>query len=154
VPVKTQRITLSELKIREPKKKELTTEALLRLDAIASAGFCMSRSKMADLIGGDVRVNWKETTQASSQVKTGDLIAISGKGRLQVGEVTVTKRSLPRPANPLYLGNRKSYKSQILAFVLLSFRASQNGFPQIYQGFSWQNRCKLLSIDSHTTGRL
>ena len=48
---------------------------------------------MADLIdGGDVRVNWKETTQASSHVKTGDLIAISGKGRLQVGEVTVTKK--------------------------------------------------------------
>ena len=94
VPVKTQRIDLSELKIREPKKKELTTvEASLRLDAIASAGFGMSRSKMADLIdGGDVRVNWKETTQASSQVKTGDLIAISGKGRLQVGEVTVTKK--------------------------------------------------------------
>lgn len=94
VPVKTQRITLSELKIREPKKKELTTvEASLRLDAIASAGFGMSRSKMADLIdGGDVRVNWKETTQASSHVKTGDLIAISGKGRLQVGEVTVTKK--------------------------------------------------------------
>ena len=94
VPVKTQRITLSELKIREPKKKELTTvEASLRLDAIASAGFGMSRSKMADLIdGGDVRVNWKETTQASSHVKTGDLIAISGKGRLQVGEVAVTKK--------------------------------------------------------------
>lgn len=94
VPVKTQRIDLSELKIREPKKKELTTvEASLRLDAIASAGFGMSRSKMADLIdGGDVRVNWKEVTQASSQVKSGDLIAISGKGRLEVGEIAVTKK--------------------------------------------------------------
>lgn len=94
VPVKTQRIDLSELKIREPKKKELTTvEASLRLDAIASAGFGMSRSKMADLIdGGDVRVNWKEITQGSSQVKSGDLIAIRGKGRLEVGEVAVTKK--------------------------------------------------------------
>lgn len=94
VPVKTRRIDLSELKIREPKKKEMTTvEASLRLDAVASAGFGMSRSKMSDLIdGGNVRVNWKETTQASSHVKTGDLIAISGKGRLQVGEVTVTKK--------------------------------------------------------------
>lgn len=94
VPVKTQRIDLSELKIREPKKKELTTvEASLRLDAIASAGFGMSRSKMADLIdGGDVRVNWKEVTQPSSQVKSGDLIAISGKGRLEVGEVAITKK--------------------------------------------------------------
>lgn len=94
VPVKTQRIDLSELKIREPKKKELTTvEASLRLDAIASAGFGMSRSKMAELIdGGDVRVNWKDITQASYQVKSGDLIAIRGKGRLEVGKIMVTKK--------------------------------------------------------------
>jgi photosystem II S4 domain protein len=45
VPVKTQAIDWSELKIREPKKKELTTvEASMRLDAVASAGFGMSRS--------------------------------------------------------------------------------------------------------------
>jgi photosystem II S4 domain protein len=94
VPVKTRRIELSELKIREPKKKELTTvEASLRLDAIASAGFGMSRSKMADLItGGDVRVNWKEITQSSHQLKAGDLVAIRGKGRLEVGEIAVTKK--------------------------------------------------------------
>jgi photosystem II S4 domain protein len=94
VPVKTQRIDLSELRIREPKKKESTTvEASLRLDAIASAGFGMSRSKMSDLIdGGDVRVNWKDVTQTSYQVKSGDLIAIRGKGRLEVGEIMVTKK--------------------------------------------------------------
>ncbi|BAZ39787.1 RNA-binding S4 [Calothrix sp. NIES-4101] len=94
VPVQVRRIELSELKNREPKKKELTTvEASLRLDAIASAGFGMSRSKMVDLIdGGDVRVNWKEITQASSQLKTGDLVAIRGKGRLEVGEIAVTKK--------------------------------------------------------------
>ncbi|MCG6136244.1 MAG: photosystem II S4 domain protein [Nostoc sp. LLA-1] len=94
VPVKTQQIDISELKVREPKKKELTTvEASLRLDAIASAGFSMSRSKMVNFIdGGDVRVNWKEVTQASSQVKSGDLIAIRGKGRLEVGEIAVTKK--------------------------------------------------------------
>ncbi|MCU0569211.1 MAG: photosystem II S4 domain protein [Oculatellaceae cyanobacterium Prado106] len=94
VPVKTQRIDLSELKIREPKKKELTTvEASMRLDAIASAGFGMSRSKMVDLINsGDVRVNWKDITQASHPLKPGDLVAIRGKGRLEVGEVMVTKK--------------------------------------------------------------
>jgi photosystem II S4 domain protein len=94
VPVKTRRIDWSELKLREPKKKELTTtEASMRLDAIASAGFGMSRSKMADLInGGDVRVNWKEISQSSHQLKTGDLVAIRGKGRLEVGEVMVTKK--------------------------------------------------------------
>jgi photosystem II S4 domain protein len=94
VPVKTQAIDWSELKIREPKKKELTTvEASMRLDALASAGFGMSRSKMADLItAGDVRVNWKEITQASHLLKPGDLVAIRGKGRLEIGEVAVTKK--------------------------------------------------------------
>lgn len=94
VPVKTRRIELGELKIREPKKKELTTvEASLRLDALASAGFGMSRSKMVELInGGDVRVNWKEITEARHGLKTGDLVAIRGKGRLEVGEIAVTKK--------------------------------------------------------------
>ncbi|NEQ70850.1 MAG: photosystem II S4 domain protein [Symploca sp. SIO2D2] len=94
VPVKAQPIELSELKVREPKKKERTTvEASMRLDAIASAGFGTSRNKMVELInGGDVRVNWKEITQASHLVKSGDLIAIRGKGRVEVGEVNVTKK--------------------------------------------------------------
>ncbi len=94
VPVKTQQIDLSELKKFENLRKELTTvESYLRLDAIASAGFGMSRSKMAELIdGGDVRVNWKDITQASHQVKSGDLIAIRTKGRLEVGEIAVTKK--------------------------------------------------------------
>lgn len=94
VPVKTRRIELSELKIQPPKRKEMTTvEASMRLDAIASAGFGMSRSKMADLItAGDVRVNWKETTQPSHLLKPGDLVAIRGKGRLEVGEMAVTKK--------------------------------------------------------------
>lgn len=94
VPVKTRQIDLSELKVREPRKKEMmTVEASMRLDAIASAGFGMSRSKMADLISaGDVRVNWRETTQPSHQVQSGDLVAIRGKGRLEIGEVAVTKK--------------------------------------------------------------
>jgi RNA-binding protein YlmH len=48
---------------------------------------------MAEMIsGGDVRVNWKEITQASHQLKSGDLVAIRGKGRLEVGEIAVTKK--------------------------------------------------------------
>jgi photosystem II S4 domain protein len=94
VPVKTQRIDLSELKVRPPQTKEMTTvEASMRLDAIASAGFGMSRSKMSDAISaGDVRVNWKEISQPSYTVKAGDLISVRGKGRLEVGEVSVTKK--------------------------------------------------------------
>jgi photosystem II S4 domain protein len=94
VPVKVRAIEWSELKVRPPQKKEMNTvEASLRLDAIASAGFGISRSKMADAIAsGDVRVNWKDITQSSYNVKTGDLISFRGKGRLEVGEVAVTKK--------------------------------------------------------------
>lgn len=94
VSVKTQSIEFSELKIRPPKKKEMTTvEASMRLDAIASAGFGMSRSKMANAITSkDVRVNWKEITQSSYNLKAGDLVAVRGKGRLEIGEVSVTKK--------------------------------------------------------------
>lgn len=94
VPVKTRQIDWSELRVREPKKKEMTTvEASLRLDAVASAGFGMSRSKMVDLIStGDVRVNWKSITQPSHPLKAGDLVAIRGKGRLEIGDIALTKK--------------------------------------------------------------
>lgn len=94
VPVKTRLLDWRELKVRAPQKKELTTvEASLRLDALASAGFGMSRSKMADMItAGDVRVNWKTVTQASHSLQPGDLVAIRGKGRLEIGDVAVTKK--------------------------------------------------------------
>lgn len=94
VPVKTKSIDFSELKIRPPKKKELTTvEASLRLDAIASFGFGLSRSKMADAINtGEVRVNWKDVSQSSYTLSTGDLVSFRGKGRLEIGEIVVTKK--------------------------------------------------------------
>lgn len=94
VPVKTQLIDISELRVREPRRKEITTvEASMRLDAVASAGFGMSRSKMVDLItAGDVRVNWQPVTQSSHSLETGDLVAIRGKGRLEIGDMAVTKK--------------------------------------------------------------
>jgi photosystem II S4 domain protein len=105
VPVKTKRIPLTDLKVREPQKKEITTtEASLRLDALASAGFGMSRGKMADMItSGDVRVNWREMTSTSHVLKTGDLIAIRGKGRLEITEVMVTKKERYRVQMTRYL---------------------------------------------------
>lgn len=94
VPVKTREIALEELKVRPPKKKEMTTvEASMRLDAVASAAFGMSRSKMSSAIAqGNVRINWKPITQPSHGVKEGDLIAVQGKGRAAVGEVSITKK--------------------------------------------------------------
>ncbi|AFY71663.1 photosystem II S4 domain protein [Thalassoporum mexicanum PCC 7367] len=105
VTVKTQPIELSELKIRPPRTKEMTTvEASLRLDAIASAGFGMSRSKMVDLIAGDeVRVNWKSVKQSSHQLQAGDLVAVRGRGRLSIGDIMITKKNRYRVQLTRYL---------------------------------------------------
>ncbi|MDV2998785.1 MAG: hypothetical protein N5P05_000391 [Chroococcopsis gigantea SAG 12.99] len=94
VPVKTSVVDWTGLKVRTPQKKEINTvEASLRLDAVASAGFGISRSKMAEAIeSGDVRVNWKEITQPSFNTKSGDLISFRGKGRLEIGEIAITKK--------------------------------------------------------------
>ncbi|MGB7412900.1 MAG: photosystem II S4 domain protein [Thermosynechococcaceae cyanobacterium] len=104
VSVKTEVIPLDELRVREPRKKEMTTvEASLRLDAIASAGFGLSRSKMVDFIAsGDVRVNWKAVTQSSHTLQAGDLVTIRGKGRLEIGEISVTKKQRYRVALKRY----------------------------------------------------
>ena len=50
------------LRVQETK----TVEASMRLDAVASAGFRMSRSKMVDLIkSGDVRSDTRAKTYAA-----------------------------------------------------------------------------------------
>ena len=57
MPVSTRQIDLSELSVREVKVQEMkSVEASLRLDAIASAGFRTSRSKIVDMVkAGDIR---------------------------------------------------------------------------------------------------
>ncbi|HIK36856.1 MAG: photosystem II S4 domain protein [Geminocystis sp.] len=94
VPVTVSRIELSQLKVSPPKTKTMTTvEASCRLDAVASFGFGISRSKMASaIVNGDVRVNWKEVTQPSYNLRVGDLVSFRGKGRLQIDNIEVTKR--------------------------------------------------------------
>ncbi|PNH04282.1 putative RNA-binding protein ylmH [Tetrabaena socialis] len=94
VPVSTRRMALSELAVRPARQEEVSSvEASMRLDAIASAGFRVSRSKMGDLIkAGDVRLNWRPAAKTSAEVKAGDVISCTGKGRLEVKAVDVTKK--------------------------------------------------------------
>ncbi|XP_031111431.1 uncharacterized protein LOC116015489 [Ipomoea triloba] len=94
VTVSCKKIPLLALEYEPPRTKLLkTVEASLRLDAIASAGFKLSRTKMAGLISnGDVRINWTTVTKSNTTVKTGDLISVSGKGRLKIGEINSTRK--------------------------------------------------------------
>jgi RNA-binding protein YlmH len=70
-----------------------TVEASLRLDAVASAGLGVSRSRMAEQIrAGAVRVNWQTVTSPSRELRQGDRIRLEGRGELEVLEVEATKR--------------------------------------------------------------
>lgn len=77
-----------------PLPRQITTvEASRRLDAVASAGFGLSRSRMAELIrSGAVRINWQPTGSASREVAVGDRIQLESRGELAVEAIERTKR--------------------------------------------------------------
>jgi photosystem II S4 domain protein len=77
-----------------PRQKSLTTvEASLRLDAVASAGFGISRNRMAEAIrGGRVRIAWNVVSSPSREVAAGDRIQLDGRGSLLVQSANITKR--------------------------------------------------------------
>ncbi|XP_010535083.1 PREDICTED: uncharacterized protein LOC104810464 [Tarenaya hassleriana] len=94
VSVSCTKIPLLALEYEPPRTKSFkTVEASLRVDALASAGFKISRSKLVDLISNkDVRVNWLTVTKNGTTLKTGDIVSVSGKGRLKIGEINTTKK--------------------------------------------------------------
>ncbi|XP_012092736.1 putative RNA-binding protein YlmH isoform X2 [Jatropha curcas] len=94
VSVSCARIPLLALEYEPPRTNTFkTVETSLRVDALASAGFKISRSKLVDLISNkDVRVNWTTITKNNTTLKTGDIVSVSGKGRLKIGEINSTKK--------------------------------------------------------------
>ncbi|KAG1658429.1 hypothetical protein FOA52_009611 [Chlamydomonas sp. UWO 241] len=75
VPVEARAIGLEQLQVRAPKMEEVCS------------------FKMADMVkAGDVRVNWRPVTKASIELKAGDVVAVAGKGRVEVKEVSMTKK--------------------------------------------------------------
>lgn len=87
--VKVREIDPEQLRFKAEKVKEIkTTVPSLRLDAVASSGFGISRSRMAKEITAElVKVNWKVITNASYQVKPEDIISVRGKGRVMIEEI-------------------------------------------------------------------
>ncbi|CAM9459850.1 unnamed protein product [Hapterophycus canaliculatus] len=94
VTVKVRPIPPEELAVRAAKMKDVSTvEASLRLDSVASAGMGMSRSKMSAAIkSGLVLVNWKAATSGTTDVREGDVVTVRGKGRVEIADITVTKK--------------------------------------------------------------
>lgn len=78
--------------VRNPKRLN-TVEASLRLDAVASAGFGLSRARMAELIRqGEVRINWRSVSSPSKELAVGDRVQLAGRGELELEQMTLTKR--------------------------------------------------------------
>lgn len=84
-----RRLEREELIVPEPKIKVIRdTVASLRLDAVVSAGFSISRGKAAELIAaGRVQQNHKEIQKSDAPVKEGDVISARGLGKMEVAEV-------------------------------------------------------------------
>ena len=94
VPISVDEASLSDIVPREEKVKEIkTTVASLRLDAIASSGFGISRTKAAEAINGDrVQVNWQPAKGPSQAVAEGDVISLRGRGRMEIAQITGQSR--------------------------------------------------------------
>ena len=93
-PVTLTEIAREDLLQKEEKVKLISaTVADLRLDAVAAAGYGVSRSRMADEIKGlNVKVNWKEAKKAAQPVAEGDTISFRGRGRVEVAEIRGTTK--------------------------------------------------------------
>ena len=70
------------------------TVSSLRLDAVLSAAFNLSRGKVSDLIkGGKAFVNWIPAESLSKTVAQGDMLTLRGLGRVKLTDVGgLTKR--------------------------------------------------------------
>ena len=95
VAVRFEARPVAELALPAPRpQRDLqTVEASQRLDAVASAGFGLSRNRMATLIReGAVRIDWKVVTSPSRELAVGERVQLDGRGELRVEGVSETKR--------------------------------------------------------------
>lgn len=64
------------------------TVASLRLDSVAAAGYSTSRTHMTrEIKARQVKLNWSLVLKPDTEVEVGDVISISGRGRVVLEEV-------------------------------------------------------------------
>ena len=95
VEITIEALSINEMEIpfKRPEKVINTVEASTRIDAIASAGFGLSRSKINSQIKqGFLRLNWELNHQPSKSINIGDLIHLEKKGSLKILNIDKTKK--------------------------------------------------------------
>ncbi len=87
--IRLQRITSEQLvKPQEEWTEAMTTVSSLRLDAVLSQIYSMSRTKVIPYIEkGLVKVNWKQIDQTDFTVAVGDYLSMRGFGRARLVEL-------------------------------------------------------------------
>lgn len=92
--VKVTVCPLAELRPPEQKTRTIRdTVAALRLDAVASTGFSLSRSKMAALISSKkLTLNGRECDKPDRLVEAGDVLTCRGLGKCVLTEVSGTSK--------------------------------------------------------------
>ena len=95
VKVKVNVVGMDELQIPSGRSKKLvnTVEASTRLDAIASAGFRVSRTKIIERIeNGMLRLNGSKVNKPTINLKIGDKLELENKGFIEILNLEITKR--------------------------------------------------------------
>ena len=95
VKVKINVVGIDELQIPSGRSKKLvnTVEASTRLDAIASAGFRVSRTKIIERIeNGMLRLNGSKVKKPTINLKIGDKLELENKGFIEILNLEITKR--------------------------------------------------------------
>ena len=95
VKVKINVVGIDELQIPSGRSKKLvnTVEASTRLDAIASAGFRVSRTKIIERIeNGMLRLNGSKVNKPTINLKIGDKLELENKGFIEILNLEITKR--------------------------------------------------------------
>jgi len=95
VKVKVNVVDIDELQIPSGRSKNLvnTVEASTRLDAIASAGFRVSRTKIIERIeNGMLKLNGSKVNKPTINLKIGDKLELENKGFIEILNLEITKR--------------------------------------------------------------
>ncbi len=95
VKVKINVVGIEQLQIPAGRSKKLvnTVEASTRLDAIASAGFRVSRTKIIERIeNGMLRLNGNKVNKPTINLKIGDKLELENKGFIEILNLEITKR--------------------------------------------------------------
>lgn len=87
--VETELEDLQNITPREERTKDIrATVASLRVDAVAAAGFGVSRSRAAaDIEADKLKLNWQSVKNAAQSLKAGDILSMRGRGRVEVVEI-------------------------------------------------------------------